>query len=173
MRAGKKSDPIYPWIIGAILVLISMAVIVSAVFQKPNAAPPNTGTMKAPSSALPSLNPAQRAAQTIMSATERTKGKTASRLLDEAFAHANATFGKQIFQRYAMGRGQTLDVYVNDATWRGLSDVDQNTLFAAAASSWATIWQQTTGKRLHNGLLMRVLNHAGVELRRDTFQEQS
>jgi hypothetical protein len=173
VRPGDRSGPIYPWIIGAIFVLISIAVIVSSVFQKPNGASPDTGSMKAPSSPLPSLNPAQRAAQTIMSATEHTKGKTAGRLLDEAFAHANATFGKEIFQHYAIGRGQTLDIYVNDANWRGLNDVDQNTLFAAAASSWATIWQQTTGKRLHNGLLMRVLNHGGVELRRDTFQEQS
>lgn len=172
MTAGGKPDPVYPWVIGAILVLISIAVIFSSIFQKPNEAPPSTGAANAPASPLPSLNPAQRAAQTIMSSTEHTKGKTANRLLDEAFAHANATFGKQIFAHYTMGRGQTLDIYVNDENWRGLSEADQNTLFAAAASSWATIWQQTTGLRLHNGLLMRVLNHGGGELRRDTFQEQ-
>ncbi len=152
------------WVIAALGMLIIVGIFVNVTMPRP--------FTRAPGSA-PELSAdlAVRAGQRILAESATHEARQPADRMSGVLTAANAELGSSVFGHAAMVGHQELDVSVNADAWNALTDSDRNELFAAMASTWATLWEQAHPRgTLEEGTILRVIDKKGNEIRNDVFR---
>jgi len=131
-----------------------------------------TSSPSAVSASTSAPQPAAVAASRVLHVADLPPSANANNQLRQTLTDANSVIGRRLFLNASNSSSQALTVTIDNASWNALSSRDQNELFAAVASAWATVWQKNHRGGLQNGLLLRFEDSSHRVVRDDVFRRQ-